>query len=634
MARPSKINEGLTLSISKKLAAVISAASVVASMFAAAPANAESTAAFINRTISSSVDRPIDEVNHTVKFYAGEEVNLYMNGSIKNSVLSTKALANTVLTVDGGYSVVSGTMSQFGGKSIYVSGQKGNTQFNEMSPPGATELKITKTLDANVTNMNVNVNVSGTATTDVVLTFNPIVKFGDYVVTADDYDWGNTESSSRSGGSYNPESNGKVRVGRAEDERMNFYADTACVNTAGLAPGDVLESTMTVSDGTSNVGTSNPYWQIKDAQGMSNGPGTEGDTFTFQTLQLGSTLSVNNYVSVGTPVAGKTYTFGEVKIVKQGTTENLMVGCTTSAVAATFTVTSTTITATLDSSADTGNMGPKFESYTCALYSSTDASRTTVIKSSRGYMMMPMGGGMPTRSCMFNAVPAGTYVVGVRGTSWRGMSEEVIVAGTATVASADTTAPTVTGSATVSVTAPATAVATYAANEVVGTWSLSGANAALFNVSASGVVSFKAASAAGTYSVNVEATDAAGNKGSLSVAVTVTGSTPVVVKKKTPRVPTIATKVKAGKTFSISLNATKGTAKTAANLDGLVTKVVLASSSKGFCSITPVIKSKKIAGYTVKGLKVNATKCAVTITITGNALFNTLTKTVKVNVTK
>jgi hypothetical protein len=225
-----------------------------------------------------------------------------------------------------------------------------------------------------------------------------------------------------------------------------------------------------------------------------------------------------------------------------------MVGCATSAVAATITVASTTITATLDASADNGNMGPKFNSYTCALYSSTDANRTTVVKSSRGYMMMPMGGGMPSTTCIFSSLPAGTYVVGVRGTSWRGMSEEVIVAGTATV----------TGGVT----------------------------------------------------------------------------PPVVVKKKTPRVPTIATKVKAGKTFSIALNATKGTAKTAANLDGLVTKVVLASSSKGFCSITPVIKSKKIAGYTVKGLKVNATKCAVTITITGNTLFNSLTKTVKVNVTK
>jgi hypothetical protein len=197
------------------------------------------------------------------------------------------------------------------------------------------------------------------------------------------------------------------------------------------------------------------------------------------------------------------------------------------------------------------------------------------------------------------------------------------------VAVSDTTAPVITGSAAVSVNAKATAVGNYTANET-STWSLSGANAALFNV-AGGVVTFKAAAVAGTYSVTVEATDAAGNKGTKAVTVTVKALAPV---KKTPRVPTIATKVKAGKTFTFYLHSTKGTAKTAANLDGLLTKVVLASSSKGYCSITPVLKSKKIAGYTVKGLKVNATKCAVTITVTGNTLFNTLTKTVKVNVTK
>jgi hypothetical protein len=92
--------------------------------------------------------------------------------------------------------------------------------------------------------------------------------------------------------------------------------------------------------------------------------------------------------------------------------------------------------------------------------------------------------------------------------------------------------------------------------------------------------------------------------------------------------------VKAGKTFSFYLSATKGTAKTAASLDGLLTKVVLSSTSKGYCSLTPIIKSKKIAGYTVKGLKVNATRCVVTITMTGNSLFNSYKKVVKVNVTK
>jgi hypothetical protein len=107
-----------------------------------------------------------------------------------------------------------------------------------------------------------------------------------------------------------------------------------------------------------------------------------------------------------------------------------------------------------------------------------------------------------------------------------------------------------------------------------------------------------------------------------------------VVKKKTPRVPTIATKVKVGKTFAITFHSTKGTSKAPASLDGLATKVSLATTSKGYCSLTPIIKSKKITGYTVKGLKVNSTRCVVTVSITGNTLFNSYKKVVKVNVTK
>jgi hypothetical protein len=541
------------LSISKKLAAVVSAAAVVASSFAAMPASAETTGDFLNRTVSSSVDRPIDEVAHTVKFYAGESVDLYFNGNIKNSVLTEKALANTVLTVDGGYSVVSGTMSQEGGKSIYVSGQMGETPFNEMSQPNAAEFKVTKTLSANANSINFDVNVYLVATTDVVLTFNPVVKLGDYVITADDLSYGNSMASSRSGGSYRPDTIGSSRVGRAEDENFRFYADTVCINTAGLVAGDVLEHSWSVSDGTSTVGTNNPYWNVRNAQGMTNGMGTSGTTYTYAALAEGSSLQVNGSYAVGTPVAGTTYTSGAIKVVKQGSTENLITACSTTGATAAVTVSGTTINATIDKATDAaaggmgGGMGGKYDTYVCTLYASTDANRTTPVKNSRGFYMMPTGGaGEPVNKCMFSSVAVGTYVVGIRGLSYRGMSEEKILAGT----------------------------------------------------------------------------------------VTVTGSTPVVVKKKTPRVPTIATKVKAGKTFAITLHSTKGTSKTAANLDGLVTKVALASSSKGFCSITPVIKSKKIAGYTVKGLKVNATKCAVTITITGNTLFNSLTKTVKVNVTK
>lgn len=530
------------MSISKKLAAVVSAAAVVASMFAAAPANAETTAAFINRTVASMSDRPIDEVTHTVKFYAGEEISLYMNGSISSGVLSTNAPANTEVVVDGGYSVVSGTLSTSGGKSVYLSGQMGSTSFNEMTQPGATELKITKTFASAITSLNININVGATATTDVVLAFNPVVKLGSYVVTEADYNWSNTDSASRSGGSYNPESNGKVRVGRAEDVKIDFFADTACVKTTGLVAGDVLESIMTVSDGTSNVGTSSPYWQVKNAEGMSNGPGTEGETFTFESVPAGSTLSVNNSVQIQTPVAGNTYTFGEVKVVKQGTTENLITGCATSAATATLVVAGAKITATLNTTADGGNMGPKFDSYTCALYASTDANHATVVKSSRGYRMMPNGGGATTTNCSFDNVPAGTYVVGLRGSSWKGLSEEVYVATTATV----------------------------------------------------------------------------------------TGS--VTPAKKAPKAPTVATKLKIGKTLTVALHATKGTATKGANADGLATVVTVAASSKAICSVAKVIKSKKITGYTVKGLK--AGKCSVVVTITGSSTFNALTKTTVVAVAK
>jgi hypothetical protein len=60
--------------------------------------------------------------------------------------------------------------------------------------------------------------------------------------------------------------------------------------------------------------------------------------------------------------------------------------------------------------------------------------------------------------------------------------------------------------------------------------------------------------------------------------------------------------------------------------------VAISSASKKYCSITKVIKSKKITGYSVKGLK--AGKCSVVVTITGTSAFNSLTKTVSVTVSK
>jgi hypothetical protein len=87
---------------------------------------------------------------------------------------------------------------------------------------------------------------------------------------------------------------------------------------------------------------------------------------------------------------------------------------------------------------------------------------------------------------------------------------------------ADTIAPIITGSDSVSVPAPSTTVATYTANEAV-TWSVTGgANAALFQIDSSGVLSFVGPSVVGVYSVIITASDAADTPNTSTKTVTVT----------------------------------------------------------------------------------------------------------------
>ena len=70
----------------------------------------------------------------------------------------------------------------------------------------------------------------------------------------------------------------------------------------------------------------------------------------------------------------------------------------------------------------------------------------------------------------------------------------------------DGTPPTITGSSEVKAAAGGTAVATYSANETV-TWSLEGADASLFSISSSGVVTYNSASTTGEYRISVVARD-------------------------------------------------------------------------------------------------------------------------------
>lgn len=104
--------------------------------------------------------------------------------------------------------------------------------------------------------------------------------------------------------------------------------------------------------------------------------------------------------------------------------------------------------------------------------------------------------------------------------AYAGQSDPVEVVG---ANCADTTPPVITnGSDNVSIYSGTTAVETYSASKAVA-WSVTGgANAALFSIDASGLLSFKAAAVVGTYDVIITATDAKGNATTYTIHVTVT----------------------------------------------------------------------------------------------------------------
>jgi hypothetical protein len=134
-----------------------------------------------------------------------------------------------------------------------------------------------------------------------------------------------------------------------------------------------------------------------------------------------------------------------------------------------------------------------------------------------------------------------------------------VVAWALTPLATDTTPPVITGpggaqgaSSSVTVSAGATAVATFSANEAA-TWAKNGgSNAALFNLSAGGVLTFAAVATAGTYVVVVQATDTAGNATTQTVTVTVSaaGTAPQITTQ--PASQTVV----AGQTATFSVAAT------------------------------------------------------------------------------
>lgn len=175
------------------------------------------------------------------------------------------------------------------------------------------------------------------------------------------------------------------------------------------------------------------------------------------------------------------------------------------------------------------------------------------------------------------------------------------------------------GTTTVAATASSGLAVTYASTDVAK---------CTVNTS-TGVVTAVATSGTCTITANQAGNDGFNAAPQKTIAINIAA---VVPAKKAPKAPTVATKLKIGKTLTVALHATKGTASKGANADGLPAVVTVAASSKAICSVAKVIKSKKITGYTVKGLK--AGKCSVVVTITGSSTFNALTKTTVVAVAK
>jgi hypothetical protein len=202
---------------------------------------------------------------------------------------------------------------------------------------------------------------------------------------------------------------------------------------------------------------------------------------------------------------------------------------------------------------------------------------------------------------------------------WRDFSYVAVTKSAQTITwTTSPTSVTVGSTVTVAATASSSLAVTYSSSD-----------ATKCTVTSAGVVTPVATSGTCTIAADQAGNDLFNAAPQKTLAITIAAVAPA---KKAPKVPTVATKAKVGKTFTVALHATKGTAAKGANADGLATVVSVAPASKAVCSVTKVIKSKKITGYTVKGLK--AGKCSVVVTITGSATFNALTKTVAVTVTK
>lgn len=510
----------------KRKAAALTAITFLASLFTAAPANAETTDNALTRYTAAVVKRTIDPTSKEVKFLAGELISIEFIGNFKQEALTNRITAGKTLVISPGISVVAG--SPLTNTSTYLT-MYGSKFSNSLET----------TFESTPTSVGITLSFNASAITDVTIKFDPTFTVDSYSFGAADFSF--TEPSARTGYFLQGSRTNAPVIAKAIDSSISFSTPTACIKMDGVSKDDVLEVFYDVNDGLAQAGSKNFDFRTRDAQGMPVGGfgDPESATYTVPDIPAQGSISFEGYFGFSPVVAGRTYTFASYKVVKRGTSANLLTHCSETNATGVPSVTGTTVTGTIDATADRSGFMSKFDVYSCILYSSTDTNFATPIMNSTAYAM---GGGPTSPTCVSRNVPAGTYKMGIRGFGYDGIGSEKILSGSVTVSGSGTPA------------------------------------------------------------------------------------------KKAPKAPTVATKVKIAKTFTVALHATKGTSAKGANSDGLPTVVSIATASKAFCSATKIVKSGKITGYTIKGLK--AGKCSVVVTITGSSTFNALTKTTVVTVSK
>ena len=207
-------------------------------------------------------------------------------------------------------------------------------------------------------------------------------------------------------------------LGHSIDSAIRFVTMNACVNTTGLAAGDTLEASFDVNDGTAPVGEKDYMWSVRNSEGMPQGAGGMEETFEVPVIADGYKLTFGGNVEISPVVDGKTYTFAGYKVVKQGSSTNLLTHCKDTLATGTLSVSGSAVTGTLNSTPDGGggsmpSMG-SFDSYSCALYAIADTGFVTPVKTASAYLFGQFGP-VTNPTCTIGNVASGTYKMGIRG---------------------------------------------------------------------------------------------------------------------------------------------------------------------------------------------------------------------------